>query len=609
MPMLISLFWFGLCALQALISDGGFISVYDLPKILIVCVGVSLLVVFLGLSRRRVELSLSAFGVVLGTLVLIAVNASFSSNPLRSFWGDNIYNDSFLMFGLYLVLFLLVSTDTLFFDTVLRGINLLGLLVALGGLVHAFLLYVLKLDIVSYDGRITGTIGQPNILGGILVSVLPVSFFLLIKSKSLLAKVFYFLSTVCILVCLIITMSRGAYLAFIVIILLEVLVRLKKIKQRLALLVSLAVLCIGFFAVPKDMIAGKKSPYLVRRFFSFRDGNKLYDMRFEIWRNSLRLIAQRPLAGWGNSTFQEVYQTILTPENAPQTVFKEVETSHNLVVDMLVEWGVPFTLIILMLLGWLLKISHAPRLIKYAFIAVFVRSLININSVTIWFLMVCYLGLLVKAVDGRRLALRGLALMGFWVVMISVSFGASYFMLRIGKAEVLEKKLLTEGDPSLVEAYYKQALGLHPYKQSLWGNYLAFLSWRGDSGRFKAVADQMGLNFDDYRLNFYSGLMAMREGDANRAVDAFLKAHSLNTRDPKTTHYLGQLYYNLARYDEAEWAFVYTVNLDTKNFNDDYIYLCDIELRRGNYKQARKYMEQAPDSWRKDQYDNLMRGL
>jgi len=193
--------------------------------------------------------------------------------------------------------------------------------------------------------------------------------------------------------------------------------------------------------------------------------------------------------------------------------------------------------------------------------------------------------------------------------MLGLSFGVSYFVIRIAKTEVLEKKLLTEGDPSLVDAYYKQALGLHPYKQSLWGNYLAFLSWRGDNDRFKAVADRMALNFDDYRLNFYSGLMAMRKGDTEQAVVALQKAHKLNPRDPKTTHYLGQLYYSLGQYDKAEWAFVNTVNLDTKNFNDDYIYLCDIELRRGNYKQARKYMEQAPDSWRKDHYDNLLRGF
>jgi len=609
MPMLISLFWFGLCVLQALISDGGFISVYDLPKILIVCFGVSLLVVFSALRFRRVELSLPALGVVFGTLVLIAVNTGFSSNPLRSFWGDNIYNDAFLLFGLYLVLFLLISTGALSSQSVLKGINLLGFLVAVGGLIHAFLLYILKLDVVSYDGRITGTIGQANILGGILVAILPVSLLLATKAKSALGRAFYILSAVFILVCLVITMARGAYLALIVIIFTEVMVRLKKTKYRLTLLVSLIVLCIGLFTVPKDLIAGKKSPYLVRRFFSFRDGNKLYDMRFEIWKNSLQLIDQKPWLGWGNATFQEVYQTILTPENAPQTVFKEVETSHNLVVDMLVEWGVPFTLLVLIFFGWLLKFSHAPRLVKYAFIAVFVRSLININSVTIWFLLVCYLGLLIKDVNGRRLAPRGLVLAGFWVVMVSVSIGVSYFMVRIAKAEILEKKLLTEGDPSLVEAYYRRALGLNPHKQSLWGNYLAFLSWRGDSNRFKAVADQMGLDFDDYRLNFYSGLMAMRKGDTEQAIVALKKAYRLNTRDPKTTHYLGQLYYNSGQYDEAEWAFVYTVNLDIKNFNDDYIYLCDIALRRGDHKQARKYMEQAPDSWRKDHYDNLLRGF
>lgn len=599
--------WILICAGQAVVFSGAYTSVYDLPKILVLCGGICGLC-FLLLVKRQTEVSIALLYTLGIFIALVAFNMVFSTNRYRSFWGDKVYNDSFLAFILYFVLLALVSFDLLKTKTILAGINLLGLLVAISGLIHAYLLYILKLDIVSYDGRITGTIGQANILGGILVAVLPVSILLFTRSTRLLHKISYAVSALIIFACLLVSMSRGAFLALGVLALVEIVVRLKRAKWRLVFLMLVTAFIAGLFFVPKDLIANSKSPYLIRRFFSFRDGNKLSDIRFEIWKNSIPAIAKKPLTGWGNATFQNVYQMHINPTNANQTLFKEVETSHNIVIDALSEWGIVAFLVVLVGVVVLANKSSAPKLVKYGLLAVFIRSLININSGIVWFLFFVYLGLLVRDFRGRQFDLVGKRLLAVWVTLFALSVAIFWLFINFGRAEVYEKKALKEGDASKSAEYYKTALSHNPYKESLWGSYLALLLWKGDINQFEQTLKTVDTHFNDYRGNFYAGLYYMRLGETHKAVDRFNTAYKLNARDPKTTHYLGQLYYSLGDHSRAEQMFLYTVNLDVRNFNDDYIYLCDIEIRRGDYKKARKYMEQAPDSSRKDYYDNLLRG-
>ena len=597
--------WMLICGGQALVFSGAYINVYDLPKMLVLCAGVCALC-FLLIFKRRLQLNVAVF-YSLGILIaLIAFNMIFSTNKYRSFWGDKVYNDTFLAFILYFILLALVSFDLLKTKTILAGVNFLGVLVAIFGLVHAYLLYILKLDIVSYDGRITGTIGQANILGGIVVSVLPISLLLLKQANRRTTKAYYLISATLLSVCLLISMSRGAFLALGVIALSELIIRLKKNKYRLELVVVIAIFLAGLFIIPKEMIAGSKSPYLVRRFFSFRDGHNLSDIRFEIWRDSLPAIMEKPFTGWGNATFQNVYQMHITPNNASQTLFKEVESSHNMIVDAFLEWGFPASLIILLSVIVLGVKSSAPRLVKYALIVVFIRSLICITSGIIWFLFFVYLGLLIRECRSRQFDFLGKRLVAMWMVLLALSLGVFWTFTNIARAEVYEKKALSEGDANKSSEYYKTALSYNPHKESLWGSYLALVLWKGDLSEFDKTIKIVDAHFNDYRGNFYAGLYYMRLGETHKAIERFNRAFKLNGRDPKTTHYLGQLYFSLGYYNKAEEMFLNTVNLDTQNFNDDLLYLCDIALRRGDYKDARKYMEKAPDSVKKNYYDKLL---
>jgi len=82
--------------------------------------------------------------------------------------------------------------------------------------------------------------------------------------------------------------------------------------------------------------------------------NFQYMDRFEIWSNSLQIITQNPFFGNGASSFTESYKLI-------SGIYKN--HSHNIVLELMINYGIPAALLITIPIGYL--ISKSLKLVAF----------------------------------------------------------------------------------------------------------------------------------------------------------------------------------------------------------------------------------------------------
>ncbi len=187
----------------------------------------------------------------------------------------------------------------------------------------------------NMSGRVYSTLDNPNVLGEHLLFVIPMAFGMLYYMK----KPFYKLITIGILatacVCMILTLSRGAWLGLIIALIVFVF-----LKDRRLLWLGLIALLIMPFVLP---------PSIIERFSTIgnmSDGSTAY--RVNIWMASLKMLGTFWPIGIGLSTdvFVFIYQKFaFNAVYAPH--------SHNLYLQILIDLGIGgFTAFVLILFGY-----------------------------------------------------------------------------------------------------------------------------------------------------------------------------------------------------------------------------------------------------------------
>ena len=611
-----TLFWaisFGLIAILPLIVDGKYTSPYETPKIILV----SYLVLFLlsGISfkifitKQKVNLVSVIFTFVF--LFFAYFNIKFAIVPARSFIGDNMFNDSFVLFLIYFCLLFAVANSGKSKEFFVKALITSGLLLSLITIWHAFLLYTGQTDI-SYDGRVTATIGQPNLLGGILVGFIPLSCYFLSKKRSKTNLIAY-----CVFIILLtaglIPMSRGAIIALGVFVIVQIYIALKTIKRRNIFITVITLLCLSVIIMPPIDTEKTNLPYLAERLLSFKDRNQIYDFRVEIWQVGLRAFLDRPVLGWGNANFQNVYQQVVDITiDDKSTWFREVESSHNIIVDILVEWGlIGFILATLFLIYiFKLKSTKDARLdlyIKLSIVVIVIKGMFEFFSVVNWVTLFILFGLLLQ---NSKFQLKKYAL-SIVITILFVIFaivGVIYVRKSI-TAEKYERLIKSEGDLSKVINYYQTAIAQNPYKQSLVDNYIGILYWSGDYQKMYDETQKYYDRFNDHKLNTYLARYHMINRDNAKSIEYYLIAHKLNKRDPQITHQLGMLFYQQKNYQNSYYFFEYTTQLDAKNFSDDYVYMADILIRQKDYENAKKQLDKSAPSHNKQMLKQMLKTL
>lgn len=190
------------------------------------------------------------------------------------------------------------------------------------------------------ESGITGLFNNPNYTSYWLSTILPFSFFLFAKNKSNKYKFFlYLFSSFLILYLLIQTSSRNGLIS---ISLSTLLIFSSKIVIS-TLILCFSILIILFFSqslLPFEMISIVDSVIpskLINKIFSISEINLNYLHRFDTYKNAILFIFEKPLFGWGASTFAILYylKSGLSPTTHTHNIFLEVAHNYGLIISLL----------------------------------------------------------------------------------------------------------------------------------------------------------------------------------------------------------------------------------------------------------------------------------
>jgi len=176
--------------------------------------------------------------------------------------------------------------------------------------------------------------GNPNILGGFLVLTLPLGISLFLNYKqSLKQSVTYLVFIAAIMATgLLFTYSRGAWVGFLVAIMILCLTR----KSRIFLSGGVVLLLVAVFIWAVWWLAPASD--LGKRLETFKNLEKdsAFQARISGWRASLEIIKDHPWRGIGAGKFRQIY-----PNYKPQEDKFILYHPHNSYLDIAVSFGIP----------------------------------------------------------------------------------------------------------------------------------------------------------------------------------------------------------------------------------------------------------------------------
>lgn len=184
-------------------------------------------------------------------------------------------------------------------------------------------------------GRAVSTFQNPNVLAEYLILVMPVIFAMMLISGSARRRFRYFIALMLCSACLILTWSRGAWLGFVIAVILFIFFSSHKTFAYLILSIPTLCLIASLFV----------DTSVINRFMSIgntADSSTLY--RLNIWKGTLDMLSDGNIFGIGIGTeaFSSVY---------PQYALSGIEAaphSHSLYLQITTEMGI-FALIVFIL--------------------------------------------------------------------------------------------------------------------------------------------------------------------------------------------------------------------------------------------------------------------
>ncbi len=305
-------------------------------------------------------------------IFILGLAAIFSQSPHYSFWGYYSRKMGYLIwlhfFAFFLILFFNLKSKK-------QITRIFHIIVAATGIVVLYgFLQILGLDIFSWKEspflgyRVFSTLGQPNFLASWLLLVIPVIFWALLTSPHLnkvretrsppltlkgetqkgvgrffLRPVFICLFLLAIFV-FILTQSRGGWIGFFFAFFFFVIIFawLKKQKRLTTLLLVLLflslifVVALNLYPLPLD----KGDNILVRRFKTLSHLTEAGQLRFIWWQNSLDMIKQKPVLGYGLETQHLNFVRYYQPEFAALEAINQIpDRAHNDILDILLTSG------------------------------------------------------------------------------------------------------------------------------------------------------------------------------------------------------------------------------------------------------------------------------
>ncbi|MDC3167804.1 O-antigen ligase family protein [Prochlorococcus sp. AH-716-D22] len=211
---------------------------------------------------------------------------------------------------------------------------------------------------------LTGLFNNPNYTGAWLNIILPISFAFLIKKESSFRRIISLIFVLFIVLCIVLTNSRSAWIGLLASTLLFF--GKRSFKWLIPLFISIAILILtSIFNNTMNLIP----PEALNEFTNFQ-----YLDRFDIWTRSVQIIIENPIFGSGASSFNEIYNNISGLNKYH---------SHNLALDLVISYGIPaalFTIlpILFLMLLSIKKVSQIELTSNYIFERALITSVIII---------------------------------------------------------------------------------------------------------------------------------------------------------------------------------------------------------------------------------------
>jgi hypothetical protein len=370
-PYLIDLYPFGLVTrIQISVSDvlSAFLVVYSI----IIC------------YKKKIKfkkISLIDISLIIFLFYGIFADIASSNNLLLSFL---LKKDLFEYIFMYFVIRFIIKDQSFFFRTFLALLTSLILFETFVGLqqfifsspIGKSLEATFSIesfggvpDEISFVFRTIGTFIHANLFAMFLATVLPFFIFFIIKSRKYFFKVIFFL----IIICLILTLSRAAWLASLISLFLilfyfeyhKKIVLIESLSPKKILIFIVLCLPLFFYSFPRIMQASN----------ILQEGGGL-NLRIKQTNEVLGLIAQSPLFGTG--TGMSVIKAI---EKNPIGVFASFPSEiHNYFLLLAVENGLPYLGFFVIFLFFSLKklISHNEDLTFISFISLITMIIIGL---------------------------------------------------------------------------------------------------------------------------------------------------------------------------------------------------------------------------------------
>lgn len=362
----------------------------------------------------------------------------FSINPHLSFWGSYERQQGFLQLIFYVILFLLFIS---FFDK--KSINkLLKIICCTASVIALFAIFqnfiplfgsFWKTEILL--GRLSiGTLGHPNFLASYLLMLIPFVVITFFGKRDFWHRVFWGICGLTILIAIILTRSREAYLGLFIMSVLGSLIYKRKLLI-IPILVVLVVMAINVFAKSNFV----KSNVFLHRLVINDEQLIASEPRFAIWPAVIKQIKERPLLGYGQEVFSESFAKFTPNKLLKIEAFRSVaDRAHNEVLDSASSTGILGLLSYLFLLGYLILICVKNLKNPYvaasllSFVGLFTSNMFGFSA-TSNYLMWWLLAGVVIVLSGKKTVISiGLSINSYikkfvYLFLVCLLFLAIYF--------------------------------------------------------------------------------------------------------------------------------------------------------------------------------------
>ena len=316
-----------------------FCSLFSYPSLILsVLVAISVFSYLIKLFRGKRILKIELLDLVfIFFMVVVLMGGVITSGGSKSFATSIL--SCVLMLGFFLVVNLM-RTEKWLNRCVSALVSSAVVVAAIGILQYVLGLAEKKwLDLEYFsdiEGRAVSLFENPNVLAAYLVIAFPLLLAKMYRAESSKGKLLGFLSTVIVVVCTVLTWSRGAWLAMLASLLLFALINSRK---------TLSFIMVIAAAIPFISIVLPDS--VVNRFMSIGDvADSSTYYRIYTWRGTLKAIRDYFWggAGYGLNTYTDIY---------PQYAYAGIEAaehSHNLFLQIFFALGIFGLLIFLVLI-------------------------------------------------------------------------------------------------------------------------------------------------------------------------------------------------------------------------------------------------------------------